>query len=178
MKIIQSLICLYCGQARLTKSDYLNKTHHILIGLTPFLLGFHTEVAKPNECQDAAPLVCSAPFFGLLNECQDAAPLVCYNKNMKPDYLHQVEKIILSRVKNLPVKVYFFGSRATGHNRATSDIDIAILPEGKIPANLFTELRYYFEESNIPYKIDLVDLSTTDKAFYQNVIKTGIQWKG
>jgi len=96
---------------------------------------------------------------------------------MNTQYLDQVEKIVISRVKNLPVKVYFFGSRATGDNRATSDIDIAIMPQGKIPANLFTELRYIFEESNIPYKIDLVDLSTTDKAFYQNVIRTGIVWK-
>ncbi len=96
---------------------------------------------------------------------------------MNIQYLDQIEKIILSRVKNLPVKVYLFGSRAHGSGRATSDVDVAILPVGKVPANLISELRYTFEESNIPYKVDLIDLATTDEDFRQEVFRTGVLWK-
>ncbi len=96
---------------------------------------------------------------------------------MKTKYLDQIESVVLSRVKNLPVKVYLFGSRAKGEARPTSDVDIAILATGSIPPNLLSELRYLLEESNIPYKVDLVDLASVDDAFREQVIKYGVLWK-
>ena len=70
--------------------------------------------------------------------------------------------------------IYLFGSRARGDNRAFSDIDIAIDAKDNISRKI-AKVRFEIEESLIPYKVDIVDLS---KACYlKSVIeKEGIKW--
>ena len=70
-------------------------------------------------------------------------------------------------------KIYLFGSRARGDEGMHSDIDIAI--EGDALGSRLSQARFALEESLVPYKIDLVDLS---KASYLKGIieKEGIVW--
>ena len=70
--------------------------------------------------------------------------------------------------------IYLFGSRARGDNSAFSDIDIAIESNESISKKL-ANVRFEIEESLLPYKVDIVDLS---KATYlKNIIsKEGIKW--
>ncbi len=70
-------------------------------------------------------------------------------------------------------KIYLFGSRARGDESMHSDIDIAI--EGEALSSRLSQARFALEESLVPYKIDLVDLS---KASYLKGIiqKEGIVW--
>ena len=70
-------------------------------------------------------------------------------------------------------KIYLFGSRARGDEGMHSDIDIAI--EGDALGSRLAQARFALEESLVPYKIDLVDLS---KASYMKSIiqKEGIVW--
>jgi predicted nucleotidyltransferase len=71
--------------------------------------------------------------------------------------------------------VYLFGSSIRDDYLATSDIDIAIYTPDK---KIITILRTEFEDLNIPYKIDLIDLSEVSWDFRNQVINQGIiLWK-
>ncbi len=76
--------------------------------------------------------------------------------------------------KDRDVRIYFFGSRARGDSSRFSDIDIGFLSDRDISKDL-TILRELVEESNIPYKIDIVDLST-NKELKEVVMKEGRRW--
>lgn len=52
--------------------------------------------------------------------------------------------------------VYLFGSRATGKHRKNSDIDLAIKAKNN-PNFKIDKLKNLFEESDLPYKVDLVN---------------------
>ena len=71
--------------------------------------------------------------------------------------------------------IYLFGSRARGDASAYSDIDIAIEGSSNTLSKRLTQVRFTLEESLIPYKVDLVDLSKAP--YLRGVIKSeGIQW--
>ncbi|MBK6958698.1 MAG: nucleotidyltransferase domain-containing protein [Nitrosomonas sp.] len=63
--------------------------------------------------------------------------------------------------------VWTFGSRATGNAKKFSDLDLAIIGEQPMGLNLSSRLAEAFSESNLPYKVDLVDWATTSEAFKQ-----------
>ncbi len=89
--------------------------------------------------------------------------------DIRPDHLKIVLEI-LNRV--IPDReVWVFGSRAKGTARDTSDLDLAII--GKIPLDFRTlaTLRDFFSESNIPYKVDVVDWTTISETFREIIRK-------
>lgn len=68
----------------------------------------------------------------------------------------QIIKAILSKyVPNC--KIMIFGSRVNGHAKPYSDIDIAIEGSQEIVREIKTELQFAFEESDLPYRVDIVD---------------------
>ena len=92
--------------------------------------------------------------------------------------LIKIKYIVLSKLQNTQVKVYLFGSRTQKTAGEKSDIDIAILPlSPPLPFGLLSNIRDAIENSNIPYTIDLVDLSKTDQFFRNKVLKEGVIWK-
>jgi len=73
--------------------------------------------------------------------------------------------------------VWLFGSCARGDARQHSDIDIAILLRDDLPPGFFAELAADFEESGIPYDVDLVDLRRADAALVEEVHREGVKWR-
>jgi len=88
-------------------------------------------------------------------------------------------KSIESVINEKGVVVYLFGSRATGKATSTSDIDIGILYEkNNNISKKIAILKEKIENSNIPYMVDVVDLSRISEDFRDKVIKEGkIIWK-
>jgi predicted nucleotidyltransferase len=73
-------------------------------------------------------------------------------------------------------KIYLYGSRARGVFSQYSDIDLAIdAGAGKERLRL-DEARSMLEASNIPYKIDLVDLNHATGSFRESIVKDGVLW--
>ncbi|NBV99864.1 MAG: nucleotidyltransferase domain-containing protein [Proteobacteria bacterium] len=66
------------------------------------------------------------------------------------------------------IKVYIFGSRSTGKNiKKGSDLDLA-LENGSghlIDSKLLNQLDFEFEDSDLPYKVDLLDLNSAGQEF-------------
>jgi len=92
--------------------------------------------------------------------------------------LQQVKKIILLSLAEYPVRIVLFGSHATGRAGASSDIDVAVLPDTELPVGLLSEVRERLEESHVPVKVDLVDLAKADEAFRHRVLSEGVLWTG
>lgn len=62
-------------------------------------------------------------------------------------------------------EVWAFGSRTTGKSRPYSDLDLCILGERPLDQAVMAALAEDFSESDLPYKIDLVDWARTSSSF-------------
>ena len=70
-------------------------------------------------------------------------------------------------------EIIIFGSRARGDYKLTSDIDIAL--KGKIDNLTLCKIRDYFEESRIPYLVDIIYYEKIMNIFFKESIdKDGI----
>jgi uncharacterized protein len=92
--------------------------------------------------------------------------------------LEEARAIVRRELAGLPVEVYLFGSRATGTASVSSDLDIGVLPTGPVPSDTLARLRETFEDSTIPYEVDVVDLSRVTPAFRERVQREGQRWVG
>jgi len=90
--------------------------------------------------------------------------------------LEEVKRLIYQGLKGYRARVYLFGSRSRGQGAPSSDIDVAILPIEPLPTGVLSAIRETLEKSNIPYQVDLVDLSMADPEFKKRVIEKGILW--
>ena len=90
--------------------------------------------------------------------------------------LERVRQLVIGGLGGRPARVYLFGSRATGHARRTSDIDVAVWPLTDLPEGTLSAIREALFETTIPYTVDLVDLRETDAAFRARVIAEGVVW--
>lgn len=95
----------------------------------------------------------------------------------KHEILEQVKSIVFKYLQSRPVTVYLYGSWARGEEKKTSDIDIAILSKQGLPVHIIMEIRDALEESTVPYRVDVVDLSKVDEKIKQKVLEEGVIWK-
>lgn len=77
----------------------------------------------------------------------------------------QIKNILFKFLDPQKNKVFIFGSRAIGKARKFSDIDIGIKSEKEINTLLLSDIKEAFEESNIPYTVDVVDFPQVSDKF-------------
>jgi predicted nucleotidyltransferase len=71
-------------------------------------------------------------------------------------------------------EVHIFGSRARGIYKQGSDVDLAVMNQG-VHENSLTKMRTDFEESSLPFKIDLINFPTLKHSeFIEHIIRVGI----
>ena len=66
-------------------------------------------------------------------------------------------------------EVWVFGSRAAGRAKEFSDLDLAIVGEEPLSATTLADLKDSFTESDLPFKVDIVDWADTSQSF-RNII--------
>jgi len=79
-------------------------------------------------------------------------------------YLAQIKEIIFSVIDTREYKVFLFGSRATKKFNRYSDVDIGVLGNKPI-GNAYYKIINKIEESDIPYRVDIVDFILVDEKF-------------
>ena len=62
-------------------------------------------------------------------------------------------------------KVWVFGSRATWKTKRSSDLDLAIDAGRALTRNESSALADAFDESDLPYKVDVVDMHNVSDTF-------------
>lgn len=93
-------------------------------------------------------------------------------------YVEQIKEIVLGYMKHEPVSVFLFGSWARGTAHHGSDVDVAVAYDDGMPHDLEIDaLRELLEESTVPYRVDVVDMSRASQALLQEIRKEGIRWK-
>ena len=83
-------------------------------------------------------------------------------------YIDIVKKIVLSNIDKKETCVFLFGSRADKSNSSRADIDIGIKCKNDLGKTRYRILNA-IEESNVPYKVDLVDLTYADGNFKKTI---------
>ncbi|SNQ60102.1 type VII toxin-antitoxin system MntA family adenylyltransferase antitoxin [Candidatus Methanoperedens nitratireducens] len=91
--------------------------------------------------------------------------------------LERLKSVVLDTLRGEDVMIILFGSRARGDFDRRSDIDIGIVPKKKYDKKKLILLKEKLEDMNIPYKIDLVDISKVSEVFRDKVLKEGKIWK-
>lgn len=89
-----------------------------------------------------------------------------------PSEWRLIEDILNHLLTN--TQVLAFGSRAAGNPKPYSDLDLAIISEKPIPIDTLARLSEAFSESDLPWKVDIVDYSMTDESFQRIIQRDGI----
>ena len=84
--------------------------------------------------------------------------------DIRPDHLGTVQEILRA---HLPagVEVWVFGSRANWTTTDSSDLDLAVAGPVRLDYQVIADLEIAFEESNLPYSVDVVDLNSVSPDF-------------
>jgi uncharacterized protein len=80
-------------------------------------------------------------------------------------YIEEIRDTIFSLLDSEKYDVFIFGSRATGEAGKFSDYDIGIIGTDPVPSSKKVLIEEALEESNIPYKVDIVDFSLVSPEF-------------
>lgn len=78
-------------------------------------------------------------------------------------------KIIKEIIKIHEVEVYVFGSRAKNTARPLSDLDLCLKKD--YDKSTVRKLQDAFEESNLPFKVDVVVWSEISESFQKHIEK-------
>jgi len=89
----------------------------------------------------------------------------------------KLRTLVMDFMKDEKVQIVLFGSRARQDHVSFSDVDIGILPCEKLSKTKLTLLKEKIEDSNIPYKVDVVDLSEVSEDFRKEILKDAVVWK-
>ena len=79
---------------------------------------------------------------------------------------HQWETVSQVLQASVPVcEVWAFGSRVLGRSKSYSDLDLAVLAGRPLSLETRAVLADAFDESDLPFKVDVVDMSSASPAF-------------
>jgi predicted nucleotidyltransferase len=97
--------------------------------------------------------------------------------DLAADHKQLVLKILR---EHLPpsAKTWVFGSRATGRARRYSDLDLAIDAGRRLALDEIAILSEAFSDSDLPYKVDLVDWREIDDRWRQIIVAERVALTG
>ncbi len=95
--------------------------------------------------------------------------------DIRPDHLEIVQNILREHLP-LDVKIWVFGSRAKWSAKDYSDLDLALEGKEKIPSRMMIDLEYAFEESALPWKVDVLDINAISPEFRAVVEKDRVEF--
>jgi predicted nucleotidyltransferase len=70
---------------------------------------------------------------------------------------------------------FIFGSRAQNTNRKYSDLDLGILGKASVSISKIAHIKNDLEESNLPYRVDLIDFTTVTDKFKNSAMRKVIE---
>lgn len=83
--------------------------------------------------------------------------------DVKPIELDIVREVLARHVPEREVRA--FGSRVSGPTKKFSDLDLAVMGESPVLSSVLADMEEDFRESDLPFKVDMVDWATTNENF-------------
>ena len=90
--------------------------------------------------------------------------------DIRADHLRIVQTVLRRHLLD-GVRVWVFGSRATWVTKDSSDLDLALEGDTDIPQRSLSALEMAFEDSDLPFVVDIVDVNRIGERFRQIVAK-------
>jgi type I restriction enzyme S subunit len=90
--------------------------------------------------------------------------------DLKPEHLKIVCDVLARYLHGQEVQL--FGSRATGRAKPHSDIDLVIMGDELLPVTTMRILRDAFDDSDLPFQVDLVEWAGTSEEFRKVIAAT------
>jgi predicted nucleotidyltransferase len=87
--------------------------------------------------------------------------------NLQPKYIQIVKAILAQYVPE--AKVYVFGSRVSLTAKLHSDLDLVIMNQKATPVKRLYLLQDAFAESDLPFRVDVLDWHTISKDFRRQI---------
>ena len=91
--------------------------------------------------------------------------------NIKPEELKLVHQVLKQCIPGIEVRA--FGSRANNTAKPHSDLDLALMTAQPLTLQQGALLTEAFEESDLPFKVDIIDWATISEGF-RKVIKRSL----
>ncbi len=83
--------------------------------------------------------------------------------DLAPEHLAEVRRILQLHIPGRTVRA--FGSRVQGTAKPFSDLDLAVMGDVPLDFRQLAALKDAFADSNLPFRVDVVDWATTSEAF-------------
>jgi hypothetical protein len=90
--------------------------------------------------------------------------------------LQTAKKMLMRRIPE-KYSVFLFGSFAEGKDKRWSDMDIGVWGLDELPVRIRFDLEEEWEESIIPYPLDLVDFSEVSDYFRSHALEKIEIWR-
>jgi type I restriction enzyme S subunit len=90
--------------------------------------------------------------------------------DLKPEHHRILCDILAAHLPGCEVRI--FGSRATGTAKPHSDIDLVIMGDEPLPVTTMRILRDAFDDSDLPFQVDLVEWARTSAEFKKVIAVT------
>lgn len=104
------------------------------------------------------------------------------NLDISPEHLEIIKTILNKNLTRLtkkklerPAEVFVFGSRAIGQAKPFSDLDLAINFGHEMSLAIIADLKEDFDNSMLPYPVDIVDLVDVAPDFKEHIFNNCIQ---
>lgn len=96
------------------------------------------------------------------------------NHGLTPEQVREVNGILATLFPQ--GRVLLFGSRARGTHQAHSDLDFALDLGEPVPRQILADLKAAFEESDLPFRVDLLDYRSIPESMRANVDASALIW--
>lgn len=83
--------------------------------------------------------------------------------DIEEKHLSTIKRIFQRLIPGIPV--WAFGSRIKQTAKPYSDLDLVIVGENRIPQPVYYQIKDAMEESDIPFKVDVLDWHRLSPAF-------------
>jgi len=83
--------------------------------------------------------------------------------NVSPGQMETIKRILAEYVGDCEVRA--FGSRVDGSAKDYSDLDVAVVAPNKIKRRTKMLLKEAFEESDLPFRVDVIDYNGVSDKF-------------
>jgi len=88
---------------------------------------------------------------------------MCNSLELTPEELKAIRQILKHCIPGIDVQV--FGSRANNTAKPYSDLDLAVMTKQPLSLQQGAMLTEAFEESDLPFKVDIVDWAAISQNF-------------
>ena len=90
----------------------------------------------------------------------------------------ELEIVMAILRKHIPTfEILVFGSRYNGNTHDHSDLDLAIKGPHKVDILSMADLRDEFQNSHLPFRVDIVDFNSISPEFQEVILKTSVSLK-